>query len=150
MNGSFGKMPNEPSYLRTLVTFILMVFCGIVKFNPLIQHHDTYCSRAEAFLIAVYGHTSFGDSQGRLRESDRRDPLSAITTRLPRRSRCEESEVAPATPLVTTGSPEVPGRRHEPGPRGTPHDPITIDIDLAQLRHAPLRGMDGAARQSCN
>jgi len=86
------------------------------------KHHG----RAEAFLIAAYGHAISGDPQGRLRE---RDPLSAILARLARRKNGEEEEEpAPATPLATTAHPEAAPT----GPLVTPDDPITIDIDLAQ------------------
>lgn len=73
------------------------------------KHHG----RADAFLIAAYGHASLGDPKGRLGE---RDPISAILARLARRKKGEESESEAAWT----------------GPRGTPEDPITIDIDLAQ------------------
>ena len=81
--------------------------------SKLKKHHG----RAEAFLIAAYGHASLGDPHGRLRE---RDPLSAILARLARPRRKKGEESAPVTPAAWTG------------PLGTPDDPITIDIDLAQ------------------
>ena len=97
--------------------------------SKLKKHHG----RAEAFLIAAYGHASLGDPHGRLRE---RDPLSVILARLarPRRKKGEESAPAPETPLATTAPPEAAPVTPAAwtGPLGTPDDPITIDIDLAQ------------------
>ena len=93
------------------------------------KHHG----RAEAFLIAAYGHASWGEPQGRMRE---RDPLSVILARLARRKKNgEEEEPAPATPLATIApSPEAAPVTPAAwtGPLGTPDDPITIDIALAQ------------------
>ena len=92
------------------------------------KHHG----RAEAFFIAAYGHASLGEPQGRMRE---RDPLSVVLARLARRKNGEEEEPAPATPLATIAlppeaAPVTPAAWT--GPLGTPDDPITIDIDLAQ------------------
>ena len=93
------------------------------------KHHR----REEAFLIAAYGHAISGEPQGRLQE---RDPPSAILARLARRKKGEESEPepAPATPLAKTATPEAAPVTPAvwTGPLGTPDDPITIDIDLAQ------------------
>ena len=93
------------------------------------KHHR----REEAFLIAAYGHAILGEPQGRLQE---REPLSANLARLARRKKGEESEPepAPATPLAKTATPEAAPVTPAvwTGPLGTPDDPITIDIDLAQ------------------
>ena len=100
---------------------------------PIASKHKKHHGRAEAFLIAAHGHASLGDPHGRLRE---RDPLSAILARLarPRRKKGEESAPAPETPLATTAPPEAAPVTPAAwtGPLGTPDDPITIDIDLAQ------------------
>ena len=63
------------------------------------------------------------------------DPLSVVLARLARRKNGEEEEPAPATPLATIAlppeaAPVTPAAWT--GPLGTPDDPITIDIDLAQ------------------
>ena len=91
------------------------------------KHHG----RAEAFLIAACGHASSGEPQGRMRE---REPLSTILARLAGRKNGEEDEPAPATPFSTTAHPEAAPVTPAAwtGPLGTPDDPITIDIDLAQ------------------
>ena len=64
------------------------------------------------------------------------NPLSVILARLARRKKGEESEPepAPATPLAKTATPEAAPVTPAvwTGPLGTPDDPITIDIDLAQ------------------
>jgi hypothetical protein len=96
--------------------------------SKLKKHHR----QAAAFLIAACGHASSGEPQGRMRE---RDPLSVILTRLARRKNGEEEEPAPATPLATIAlppeaAPVTPAAWT--GSLGTPDDPITIDIDLAQ------------------
>ena len=78
--------------------------------SKLKKHHG----RAEAFLIAAYGHASSGEPQGRMRE---RDPLSVILARLARRKKSEEEEPAPATPLATIApSPPRGGAGHAGGP----------------------------------
>ena len=92
------------------------------------KHHG----RAEAFLIAAYGHASSGEPQ--------RDALSTCLARVvaargKMADEPEPSEPAPATPLATTAPPEA-ALRVTPaswtGPLGTKDDPITIDIDIAQ------------------